>query len=162
MKPRIFLTTFTAIALAAAAPAFAADYGTGRSSGSSHATGSATQEHWMQATTLHGNDLIGADVVDASGKSIGEISDLVFQIKGGTGATSTGAANATAGGARLANVKAIVSVGEFLGMGGHKVAIPLDKLTVQQQSGDHDKVRARLDMSKSELKSMPAYEKDRM
>ncbi|MCI0668051.1 MAG: PRC-barrel domain-containing protein [Methylococcaceae bacterium] len=78
------------------------------------------------------SEIIGLDVVDADGKVIGTVDDLVID-------------------KALANVSAVVEIDQFLGLvGGKKVVIPLNAL---QPHGDE----LRIALNRSELKTSPEY-----
>jgi len=74
------------------------------------------------------DELIGMNVVDASGDSVGSVTDLLF-------------------GADDQVDHAIIDVGGFLGFGAKSVAIPLDDLTIAEGDGEVvlDKTRDELD-----------------
>jgi sporulation protein YlmC with PRC-barrel domain len=63
------------------------------------------------------DELIGMNVVDASGDSVGSVTDLLF-------------------GADDQVDQAIIDVGGFLGFGAKSVAIPLDDLTIAEGDGE--------------------------
>jgi sporulation protein YlmC with PRC-barrel domain len=77
------------------------------------------------------SDLVGLDVLSASGEDVGEIDRLV------------------AGGGQL---MAIVGVGGFLGLGEHSVAIPLDRF---EMVGDDLLLNT---VTEEELESLPEYD----
>lgn len=85
-------------------------------------------------TELHAGDLIGADVTNSAGESVGEVKDLVI-------------------GSDQKLSAAIVSVGGFLGVGDKLVSIALSDLQVTpQDDGDY---KVLVSASKDELKAMP-------
>jgi sporulation protein YlmC with PRC-barrel domain len=94
---------------------------------------------WVDAKGLRVSKLIGADVVNSQGETIGKVEDLVM-IDGRT--------------------QLILSVGEFLGMGGHNVALDPDKTNIHQKSDDADDLRVSVAMNKDQLKAMPKFEFD--
>ncbi|WP_133251606.1 PRC-barrel domain-containing protein [Zavarzinia aquatilis] len=86
------------------------------------------------ATDIRAGALIGADVTNAAGEDVGEVTDLVI---GSDNKVST----------------AIVSVGGFLGVGDKLVAIALADLTV---TPDEDgALTVKVAASKDQLKAMP-------
>jgi sporulation protein YlmC with PRC-barrel domain len=82
------------------------------------------------------DQLIGAEVQNASGKEIGEIEDLIID--------SDNKVN-----------KAIVEVGGFLGLGSKHVAVNIDQL---KHGGKKDGFVTT--MTKEELKTLPEYKKE--
>jgi sporulation protein YlmC with PRC-barrel domain len=82
------------------------------------------------------DQLIGADIVNASGDSVGEIEDLVVDTNNQVS-------------------KAIVGVGGFLGMGTKNVAVDLADL-----SQGPDKKDFVTNMTKDELKTLPEFKKE--
>jgi sporulation protein YlmC with PRC-barrel domain len=79
------------------------------------------------------DELIGMNVVDAAGDSVGSVTDLLF-------------------GADDRVDHAIVDVGGFLGFGAKSVAIPLDELTIAE--GDGEVV---VNLTRDELDAMPEW-----
>lgn len=86
--------------------------------------------------TMTADEIIGQDVKNDSGESIGEIQDIVINQQDQA-------------------VLAVVSVGGFLGIGEKHVAVPFDRL----QKGQDDSV-VMSGMTEDELKQMPAYDED--
>jgi len=82
--------------------------------------------------------LAGVDIVNAAGEKIGDISDVVI---------------ASSGRPRI-----VMSVGGFLGMGEHRVAVDWGVIALSRdQTG---KIHARLDMTKEQLEATPEYRSD--
>ncbi len=73
--------------------------------------------------------IVGMDVVNADGDKIGDVSKVVGD-------------------------QVIVSVGGFLGIGEHDVALPWSKFTT---NGTGDNAKLEVAVTKDELKDMPAY-----
>jgi sporulation protein YlmC with PRC-barrel domain len=94
-------------------------------------------ENWIGADRLKVSKLIGAKVVNSQGETIGEVDDLLV----------------TAGQTRL-----VLSVGEFLGMGGHAVSVSLEQVSLERQRDDRDELRVSVGMTKDQLKALPEYE----
>jgi sporulation protein YlmC with PRC-barrel domain len=63
------------------------------------------------------NTYIGQSVYNGSNESIGKVNDLIMQKQGGI-------------------VAAVVGVGGFLGIGAKNVAVPVDKITIAQNTQD--------------------------
>jgi sporulation protein YlmC with PRC-barrel domain len=83
---------------------------------------------------LMATDLIGANVVDAQGESIGSIDDFIVDPFGGIGGV-------------------VVSVGGFLGIGAKDVAVPWDSLQYQP----HEQT-AYLDVTREQLETAPDFQ----
>jgi sporulation protein YlmC with PRC-barrel domain len=81
------------------------------------------------------DELNGTDIVDASGKGIGEIKDVVLTQD-------------------RRSAHAVVSVGGFLGIGDHTIAVSLDEF---QAVGD-DKLQ--LNATKEDLKARPKFQSE--
>lgn len=90
------------------------------------------------ATTdkLHMKALLGADVLNTNGDTIGQVEDVVIDDQ---------------------KAVLIVSVGEFLGMGGKSVSLDLDQAQIRRKGGTDDDYEVQISMSKEELQNMPAY-----
>jgi sporulation protein YlmC with PRC-barrel domain len=88
------------------------------------------------AGEIRASKLVGTDVVNAAGEKIGDISEVII--------------------GRNGSPQAIVSVGGFLGMGEHRVALDWSKLKIERQ-GNSDRMRVVLDMTKDQLKGLPDY-----
>lgn len=80
-------------------------------------------------------ELIGRDVVNAAGKDVGEIDDIVVNDQDQA-------------------VYAVVGVGGFLGFGGKDVAIPFDQLRLGAEN-----VILMSEKGEDQLKEMPSYKK---
>ena len=76
-------------------------------------------------------DLIGAEVFGSQGEEVGNVEDIAL---------------------RNGRVVAILSVGGFLGLGDHDVAMPLERLTMQ---GDNVVVQG---MTEDQLEALPEYD----
>lgn len=96
-----------------------------------------TKAEWFEAKGLRVSKLVGANVVNSQGETIGSVDDLVM-VGGQT--------------------QLILSVGKFLGMGGHNVALDLDKAKILQERGNSDDLRVSVAMSKDQLKAMPKFD----
>ena len=94
---------------AAQAPAPAATADTAQASG-----GYLTEQ---AADQISANTYIGQSVYNGQNESIGEVNDLIMKKDGGL-------------------VAAIIGVGGFLGIGEKDVAVPMDKITVAQNTQD--------------------------
>ena len=83
------------------------------------------------------SELTGKQVVNRQGEQVGDIDKIVRQGQGG-------------------QPQAVISVGGFLGMGDKEVAVPLDRLSMQE-----DKIVLPQEMaSKSALERQPEWRKD--
>lgn len=80
---------------------------------------------------------IGQTVYNANDKSIGDISDLVFDKNGGIKA-------------------AVIGVGGFLGIGQKNVAVAFDRIKIQRKPGSAD-VKLVSDVTAEQLKKAPAF-----
>lgn len=86
--------------------------------------------------TMRADEIIGQEVKNDSGESIGEIQDIVINQQDQA-------------------VLAVVSVGGFLGIGDKHVAVPFEQL----QKGEDNSILLS-GMTEDELKQMPAYDED--
>ena len=86
-----------------------------------------------QAVSLE--EVLGADVVSAAGEDIAEIEDVVLDQTG--------------------EYHAILSVGGFLGIGGKRVAVPLDQL----QLGENEAYMMTAE-TEEQLEQMPEYDEE--
>jgi hypothetical protein len=95
---------------AAQAPAPAATTNTAQTGGGSYLTEQAADQ-------ISANTYIGQSVYNGKNESIGSVNDLIMKKDGGL-------------------VAAIIGVGGFLGIGEKNVAVPMDKITVAQNTQD--------------------------
>ena len=93
---------------------------------------------WIAASNIKADALVGADVVNFEGDTIGEVDEVV-----------------TADG----RTTLVVSVGEFLGIGGRNVALATDTAHVERSLDDSDEYRVKVSLSKADLKALPEYKK---
>ncbi|MDX1559640.1 MAG: PRC-barrel domain-containing protein [Marinobacter sp.] len=89
------------------------------------------------ANGMQASDLIGTELKTSGDESVGEIGDLIIDQDGQV-------------------VAVVVSVGGFLGMGEKHVAIGWDEV---QMSNRPDDEALRVDTTRDELESAPAFEK---
>lgn len=90
------------------------------------------QKHWLA------EDLIGTSVKNAD-QDIGEIENLLFDDSG-----------------QVAGV--IISVGEFLGVGGKNVAVPFDKLNISPDPNDASDYLVNVTYTKEQLEQAPPFQ----
>jgi hypothetical protein len=89
------------------------------------------QKHWLA------DDLIGTEVKNAD-ETIGEIENLVFDDGGKA-------------------VGAVISVGQFLGVGGKNVAVPFDKLQISPDPNDPNDYLVSVVYTKEQLEQAPPF-----
>jgi sporulation protein YlmC with PRC-barrel domain len=95
----------------------------------------AKAQYEYRASQLIGT-VIGADVVNRQGERVGRIDDLLIDADG----TIT---------------HAVLSVGGFLGLGDHLVAVPFPELEIAVEEDD---LEVTYDVSEDELKAKPEFE----
>lgn len=100
----------------------------------------AAKSDWVSTGELRVSKLIGADVVNSQGDTVGEVDDVIVMD---------------------GHTRLVLSVGEFLGMGGHEVVLDLDKAKIDRQRDDADELRVEVAMSKDQLKTLPKFDSDR-
>ncbi len=130
----------------------------------------------LQTTPLTAEALLGATIYDIGGDSIGEVHDLIFAAPDatapGTGAdtgtaadgmapdataspdTGTGAATADKAGQIT---HAILDIGGFLGMGQHRIALPVSDLRIYSSDSG---IRVYLPWTREQLTALPAYDEN--
>lgn len=91
----------------------------------------------QEETQVLASTYIGQSVYNGEDKSIGDISDLVFNKDGGIQA-------------------AIIGVGGFLGIGQKDVAVKFDRIEIQREPDSAD-VKLVTDMTADQLKQAPAF-----
>jgi sporulation protein YlmC with PRC-barrel domain len=91
------------------------------------------------AGAVGASKLVGLNVRNAQGESIGEIKEVLI---GSDGAIQS----------------AIVAVGGFLGMGERNVALAWNQLKLER---DGDQLKAMVNMTKDQLKTMPEYKEQK-
>ncbi|MGN6550382.1 MAG: PRC-barrel domain-containing protein [Pararhizobium sp.] len=91
----------------------------------------------QQESQVLASTYIGQSVYNSNDKSIGDISDLVFDQSGGIQA-------------------AVIGVGGFLGIGQKDVAVKFDRIKIQRKPNSAD-VKLVTDMTADELKKAPAF-----
>lgn len=107
-----------------------------KASGSASAGASATQK--SDSTAMSAKKLIGTDVVDAQGKDMGEIKEVVLDLHN----------------ARVHS--AVFEFGGFMGIGDKQYAFPVSEL---KSAKERDKLA--LNVDKDKLKSEQGFEKDK-
>lgn len=100
--------------------------------------GSATYLTQQSETQVSANELIGNSITTAQDENIGEINDLIIEQDGRVAA-------------------AVVGVGGFLGIGEKNVALPMDKITVTQNT-EGDSVTLTTVETAETLKAAPEYQ----
>lgn len=93
----------------------------------------------MPAGYVGASKLVGLNVRNAQGETIGEIKEVLISDNGSIQST-------------------IVAVGGFLGVGERNVALAWNQLKLQR---DGDQLRAMVSMSKDQLKSLPEYKEQK-
>lgn len=88
---------------------------------------------------LRASDIIGAEVNNADNEEIGEVDDLIVTREDGT-------------------LKAVLSIGGFLGIGDRLVAVPYEELLIGLDDGEADDVEVYTRLSRTELAQAPAFE----
>ena len=83
-------------------------------------------------------DLTGVSVLDVSGDAVGTIEDLVLE------------------GEQIS--AAIVDIGGFLGIGAHRVALPIDGLHIMRQDDGTAIDHVEVDMTKDQMEALPEHE----
>jgi sporulation protein YlmC with PRC-barrel domain len=101
--------------------------------------GANAKAEWIPSKALRTSKLIGANVVNTKGEAIGEVEDVIL---------SDG------------QPEMILTVGEFLGMGGRFVKLDMEKAKVHRQRGDADHLRVAVSMTKEELMAQPKFSPD--
>lgn len=91
---------------------------------------------WIAAEGAQPAALVGADVVNFEGDSIGEV-EKVATVDNRT--------------------MLIVSVGEFLGIGGRTVALETVTAHVEHRADDANEYRVKVSLTKADLEAMPEY-----
>lgn len=142
---RLMTATALALSLGLTVPAFAQGGGVQRTADepapisggtrSSPATAAGSSGGANAMLGMKVREIIGRDVVNASGKDIGEIDDIVINDQDQA-------------------MYAVIGVGGFLGLGQKEIAIPFEQLRLGA-----DNVILMSERSESDLKQMPAYRK---
>ncbi len=91
---------------------------------------------WIATQNMPAAKLVGAEVVNAQNETIGEVEEVVT-ISGRT--------------------TLIVSVGQFLGLGGHNVTLGLEESSIFHHASDLDDIRILTSMTEEQLKAQPNY-----
>lgn len=91
------------------------------------------------AGLLSSDDIVGSQVRDANGESLGSVNDLMVRSDGKIDA-------------------AIVQLGGVFGVGGRQVKVPWNSLKVQREAGDRDEIF--VTASRQSLESAPAFDED--
>lgn len=134
-------------------------------------------EGYVQSdVVLTTENLEGATVYDVSSDEIGEVHGLIFangttSIQQGltegavTDTTTTDAMTPDTMDGQSQSLdsteisQAIIDVGGFLGMGTHRVAVPISDLRVFH-SGDQDDLRIYLPWTREQLEALPEFDED--
>lgn len=129
----VFSLGLAGLAFAQGAGGDSAAGGQGLRSSTAAAAGSSGGANAMMG--MKAQELIGRDVVNASGKDIGEIDDIVINDQDQA-------------------MYAVIGVGGFLGLGQKEVAIPFEQLRLGAEN-----VILMSERSEGDLKQMPPYRK---
>jgi sporulation protein YlmC with PRC-barrel domain len=127
--PKIYMTAAVALALAAAAPAYAQTAATHESR---TVAMNETLPHGIQPDEVRASKMIGSAVYDVQNRKIGSVADLILNKEGKVDAV-------------------VIDVGSFLGMGGKNVAVLPSELKT-------DNNRLTLDRTKEQLQQMANYD----
>lgn len=130
---RLMIAATLPLALGLTGAAMAQGEGEPRRSSTASAAGSAGDAQVMMG--MKARDLIGRKVVNASGKSLGEVDDIVIDERDHV-------------------VYAVIGVGGFLGFGEKAVAVPFEQLRLGAEN-----VILMSERSEDDLEALPAYEK---
>jgi hypothetical protein len=130
LKTVVTAASGLALAIALAGPASAGNETTAAQAGTAHATAGMTK--------MSADKLTKASVVNGADERIGEIEEVVRDKQSN-------------------ELRAVIGVGGFLGIGEKDVAIPVKSLEL---TGDNE-VTARDGASKEQLKASPSYDKAR-
>ncbi|MDA0239774.1 MAG: PRC-barrel domain-containing protein [Proteobacteria bacterium] len=131
------LSAASALVLLSAMPTQAAG-NKGAPGQSGHTSYTKSQIYAQNITpAMDAGKLVGADVVNATGETIGQVDEIVTQ---------------------QGKPHLILSVGKFLGIGGRQVAIDLDKAQVRPQPGSAGQTQVMVSMSKAQLRALPKYD----
>lgn len=101
------------------------------------AAGSDTYLTEQAADQISANSYIGQAVYNANNESIGKVNDLIMKKEGGL-------------------VAAVIGVGGFLGIGEKNVAVPMEKVTVAQNTQDGS-VKLTTSETMESLKAAPEF-----
>jgi sporulation protein YlmC with PRC-barrel domain len=123
---RTAMTMILAATMAAAAPAAYSQIAPTPST----ATTTVVEQH-MQGNQIRASKFIGSTVYDVQNRNIGKVTDLLFDRSGRVDA-------------------AVLDVGEFLGIGGKYIAVPVNDIKT-------DNNRLTVDMTKEQLQSAQAF-----
>lgn len=146
---KLFLSTALATAVALSGAAFAQTNGstktpsgttgtmnhTTQPSGTTTSTRAAPSGSAMTSGEMSAKDLIGTNVKNNQGDTVGEVEDLLVDKDG-----------------RVTH--AILSVGGFLGVGDKRVEVPLDEMQIQANGK-----QITYNVTKDQLKQQPEYKK---
>ncbi|HXT60482.1 MAG TPA: PRC-barrel domain-containing protein [Pirellulales bacterium] len=96
------------------------------------------------ATVLRAYDMMGMNVRNAAGESLGEVKDLMVDLQ------------------HPARVRyAAVSYGGFLGVGNKLFAVPWNAMKLRHDADNAQRAFLELDVSKESLKNAPGFDKDK-
>jgi len=126
---KVYMTAAVALALAAAAPAYAQTAATHESR---TVAATETMPHGIQADEVRASKMIGSAVYDVQNRKIGSVADVILNKDGKVDAV-------------------VIDVGSFLGMGGKHVAVLPSELKT-------DNNRLTLDRTKEQLQQMGNYD----
>ena len=126
---KIYMTAAVALALAAAAPAYAQTAATHESR---TVAMNETMPRGIQADEIRASKMIGSSVYDVQNRKIGSVADVILNKDGKVDAV-------------------VIDVGSFLGMGGKNIAVLPNELKT-------DNNRLTLDRTKEQLQQMANYD----
>lgn len=154
---KVLQTALSAGLIALSGAAFAQSGGSGSSgsgaTGTSPSEGGATMERSPSSEGATGSGAAGSGAGGSAGTTGGATASAPPQ-------DAVGKSVYSAQGEQIGEIEAIegnqviVSVGGFLGMGDHKVALPWDQMSM---SGSGEEARITTSMTEDQLKSLPEY-----
>ena len=106
-----------------------------------------------QDVVLTTDNLEGATVYDVDGDDIGDVHGLIF-----ANGTSTFGDDAADDAAEISH--AILDIGGWLGIGQHRVAIPLSDLVIYVNNDDAEDVRIYLPRTLEQLEALPEFDEN--
>jgi sporulation protein YlmC with PRC-barrel domain len=129
---RVVLTVAMLAAMAASASVPAVAQSGSMPAPSSQAQGPSEQTQQQLELMVRGDKLIGKEVAGSDGNTIGEIKDVLAGTDG-----------------HMQSV--IIETGGFLGMGGRRVAVPINKMHIEGE-------RLGADLTREQAADMPEYQ----
>ncbi|SIT86700.1 hypothetical protein [Pontibaca methylaminivorans] len=133
--------------------------GAGGSEGGADTTAGSASDTGDAGTSGSDGDTGDTATTGTTGDTTTMDSDMGSEGSTSDGTAATDSATGSSQG-ELEISEAIIDVGGFLGIGSHRVAVPVEELAIYTKDDDSDDIRVYLPRTKEDLEAMPEFDQD--